>query len=400
MTRVILGIAAVCLSAATAIAAEKQKAEIGIFDIPQVCRNNIGYFARFTDSNGLVRYKIAEASFSRNEEGVVTYSYERRIWGEPRPVFADNVWMQCQWTEGGNIYFSYEEPSPINRPENYHGEDSRFVDSRTYSPDGKTLLEQEIVERDFGESALFTLTDQLRAGVYHVDHPKQATYIVGKVASEITDTNPETGALMVAYAQKKPSKGKIHFYAASRYLKKERGIEYRILERFQYDKTAAAVMTPNEPENFHMVYGMDARGNITYIEKEIYDFSEESDSIFKLEKTKVVVKKFKYTTGIKFEGHNVFDEALITEKDPETGACIAQTNIDYHYTIGAFERPVYWMDVTHLQCPDKKKKKRAKEPETIVTKRETVTWDNLPLFSATAEIERALIYPGVLMGYY
>src|SRR3989338_5678944 len=403
MRRTTQGIAALCLStalAATPAAEKKGETEIFFSDIPQVCQDKISGFGSFAtdyESSPMHNYKVADTSSTPTIENTPTYVFERRIWREPKPTFADSARMECRWTGGGNIYFSYEEPSPIQRPENYHGQDSYLVEYSIYSADGKTLLEQEVVERDFGQPALWTLTEELREGKHHTNNPTHGTYVTGKVASEITDVNPETGALIVDYARRNPSKGKIHFYVTSRHLKTENGVEYRVLERFQHDMEQSEI---NDPENFHMVYATDARGNITYIEKDTYDFSETSESVFKLEKTTSLVKEFKYTTGIKFEGHNVFDEALITRKDPETGACLSQVHIDYHYDLNGSEKPIYWKDITKIPCPSKKAKKKAEEPETTRTKFERVTWNNLPELSATAEIERALIFPGELMAFY
>lgn len=395
MSKTTAGIVGLCVSLSSGVYASDKN--LTMHDIPDICQQRIRDRAYFTENLGEYRkdvYGIAHSSSSSVEEGTLTSRYEVRIWRNPRPVFADSVRMECRWTEGGNIYFSYEEPSPINRSGDYYGQDSYLAEYSTYSPDEKTLLEAEVVRRDFGQPYLFNLIEELREGMHHVENPNHVRYVVGKVASEITDTNPETGTLMVDFAKRNPSKGKIKFYVASKHLKTENGIDYRVLERFQYDKTHEA--TAYDPENFHMIYGFDTRRNIVHIEKDIYDFNESSENIFHLEKTASIVQDFTYTTGIKFEGHNVFDESMTVRSDPETGACLSQIHVDYHYELNGSDKPVYWRDITKIPCPSKKKKRKEEEPETITTKRERVTLQNLSSLSATRQVYEALIFPGEL----
>ena len=237
MKKNLLGIIALSLGF-SANAQEKTS----IYDIPEVCRDRILRDEYFLDDTSLARYSFSDNFSRETREGVQTNVFERRIWKEPRPSFADSLRLECSWTENGNISYTYEEPSPIARPQNYFGQDSYIFTTHLFTPDGKTLLEQEVIERKFSEEGLMTLTEKLRQGVYHVEQAPIVGYVPAKIASEITDTNPETGALRMEYIHKLPLKGKIHYYASSKYVRSQNGIIYRSLESMQKDLERQEIM--------------------------------------------------------------------------------------------------------------------------------------------------------------
>lgn len=322
----------------------KESEKIPVEDIPEICRNYIEEHGHFGENHQEINAYTTTDGSSVSPDGV--FSFERRIWSNPRPSFADNARMECRWTTNGEITYTYEEPSPRERPEDYYGQNSLIFSQYTFSADQKTLLYQESAVRYFGEefNGIYPMVQDIRAGKYPFIK-EEGHYISAVIKTEEID--PQTGGLLLVAFGKKHPVGKLKLYVTSQLHGEENGMKRRIVEVLSMDDR---LLQGVAEQRYHVAYVLDHDDNVVRIERDDYDYTGNPASPFGLERTRSKTREFTYTH---FRGGAVFATEVITYKNPKTRACIGKVAVKYEYGDPNDNSPPYWRTVEKLDCGKK-----------------------------------------------